>query len=92
MHLSAYLLSKISEAVILKLTVETIILQNGAQLSPTAGWRWGLGGFTQRGTAPKLIDYNRHDEDSVTYVSSISIASMGLGGSMPRPEGRDLCH
>lgn len=29
------------------------------------------------------------EEDSATYVSSISTASMGLGGSMPRPEGGD---
>lgn len=27
------------------------------------------------------------EKDSATYVSSISTASMGLGGSMPRPGG-----
>lgn len=50
----------------------------------------GQGGM-HRDTAHRLIDQDRHDEDSATYVSSISIESMGLGGSMPRPEGRDLC-
>lgn len=38
--------------------------------------------------ASRLIDQNRHGENSSTYVSSRSTASIGLGGSMPRPEVR----
>lgn len=37
-------------------------------------------------------DNNSQKEDSLTYVSSTSMASSGLGRSMPRPEGRDMCH
>lgn len=39
------------------------------------------------------INWNGRDEDSITYASSISTASMGLGGSVPRPEeGRGQIH
>ena len=47
------------------------------------------GGDNLRGSAHRLIDCNRRDGDSSTYVSSTSTASMGLGGSMPRPEEKE---
>lgn len=79
---------------------------NGRNINPSDG-KWclallnpstGVGvegrvkGQKGKETHCSKADNNSQKEDSLTYVSSTSMTSSGLGRSMPRPEGRDMCH